>query len=282
MTFSGTNINFINSPVYISGTNLRVDGNILANNLVHNTGNQTINGLKTFTSGIDIYSGTNPQSIRVFNRTGTNSGEFGLFGWQNNNLIVGPQQTNSGILRDLTLTGANININASGALNIFDNTNIVGNLDVSGMIRTPQQNKKFVYAPNVIGGGNLTTTIAYGANCTLTPRFVGTLRADASISMTALNVLSSDTAQSASFWYGTGTPPTYSGNLVALNGNRIGGIKGFHATSFPGQSTLFPVSASWVSEITGLTTGTLYWFDIGFSGSKIRVQDVQIYIEEKY
>lgn len=44
MTFTSTNINFINSPVFISGTNLRVSGDVLANNLVYNTGNQTING----------------------------------------------------------------------------------------------------------------------------------------------------------------------------------------------------------------------------------------------
>jgi len=101
---------------------------------VNTTTNQTIGGLKTFTSSIDIYSGTNPQSLRIFNATGTNSGEFGLFGWQNNNLIIGSQATNFGILRDLTLTGANININASGVLNIFDPTNIVGNLNVTGNI----------------------------------------------------------------------------------------------------------------------------------------------------
>jgi outer membrane murein-binding lipoprotein Lpp len=77
-------------------------------------------------------NGTNPQQFRIYNSTGANSGEFGLFGWQNNQLVIGSQATNSGILRDLTLTGNNININASGAFNIFDNTNIVGNLTVSG------------------------------------------------------------------------------------------------------------------------------------------------------
>lgn len=106
--------------------------NSLSGSVVFLTGNQTINGLKTFTSGIDIYSGTSPQSIRVFNTTGTNSGEFALIGWQNNNLIIGTQQSQSGFLRDLTLTGNNININASGALNIFDNTNILGTLYVGG------------------------------------------------------------------------------------------------------------------------------------------------------
>ena len=122
------------SGIFLRNLNINSNFPIFGSNLVYNTGSQTINGLKTFTTGIDIYNDTSPQSIRVFNSTGTNSGEFGLFGWQNNNLIVGSQQTNSGILRDLTLTGANININASGVFNIFDNTNIVGNLNVTGNI----------------------------------------------------------------------------------------------------------------------------------------------------
>jgi len=116
--------------------NLNIDSNfpVIASNLVYNTGNQTINGLKTFTSGIDIYSGTSPQSLRIFNSTGTNSGEFGLIGWINNQFVIGPQQSQSGILRDVLITGNNININASGVLNIFDNTNIIGNLNITGTV----------------------------------------------------------------------------------------------------------------------------------------------------
>lgn len=78
--------------------------------------------------------GNSPQQFRIYNITGTNTGEFGLVGWINSGLVIGPQQTNSGILRDLTLTGNNININASGAFNIFDNTNILGDLNVTGNI----------------------------------------------------------------------------------------------------------------------------------------------------
>ena len=48
MTFDTTNINFINSPVFIGGTNLRVSGNVYANNLVYNIENQTISGVKIF------------------------------------------------------------------------------------------------------------------------------------------------------------------------------------------------------------------------------------------
>ena len=99
---------------------------------VNTTSNQTISGIKSFATGIDIINSGNPQSLRVFNRTGLNTGEFGIFGWNNNQLTIGAQQTNSGILRDVTLTGANININASGVLNIFDPVNITGNVTITG------------------------------------------------------------------------------------------------------------------------------------------------------
>jgi hypothetical protein len=172
-----------------------------------------------------------------------------------------------------------------GNHNIIGNTTITGNLNVSGMIRTPQQNKKFVYNPIVTGGGNGTGTIAYGANCTLTPRYVGTLRADAAISMWGLNGSSLDTVQATSFWYGTGTAPVYSGNLVNLGGTRIGGYKTLPSIGRAvNTASDQPIGTSWVAEITGLNTGTQYWFDIGISGSngRLRVQDVQLYIEEKY
>jgi hypothetical protein len=101
--------------------------------------------------------------------------------------------------------------------------------------------------------------------------------------MWGLNGASTDTAQAASFWYGTGTAPVYSGNLVNFGGVRIGGLKHLQSTN-TAILTAFPVGTSWVAEITGLNTGTQYWFDIGISGSngRLRVQDVQLYIEEKY
>jgi hypothetical protein len=127
LTPYATTINLANT-----GSTLDTKINNLSGVSVLRFGDQTINGLKTFTSGIDIYSGTSPQSLRIFNRTGTNSGEFGSIGWTNNQFVIGSQQSQSGILRDVVITGNNININGSGALNIFDNTNIVGNLTVSG------------------------------------------------------------------------------------------------------------------------------------------------------
>ena len=128
---SAPNIVYNTGNQTISGVKTFASG-IIAPNLVYNTGNQTISGVKTFATGIDIINSGNPQSLRIFNRTGTNTGEFGIFGWNNNQLTIGAQQTNSGILRDVTLTGANININASGVLNIFDPVNITGNVTITG------------------------------------------------------------------------------------------------------------------------------------------------------
>jgi conjugal transfer/entry exclusion protein len=111
-------------------------------------------------------NGTNPQQFRIYNATGTNSGEFGLFGWQNNQLVIGSQAINSGILRDLTLTGNNININASGVFNIFDNTNIVGNLNVTG-------NTAFTARPTINGTGVLLSGEAAQVDLTSTVRTTG-------------------------------------------------------------------------------------------------------------
>jgi len=123
---------FSSAGAFISGLfGTQIIGlNVTAPNLIYNTGNQTISGVKTFATSIDIANSLNPQSLRVFNKTGTNSGEFGLFGWQNNNLIIGSQATNSGIFRNTILTGNNINISPSGNLTFsvrptFNNTGIL-------------------------------------------------------------------------------------------------------------------------------------------------------------
>jgi hypothetical protein len=84
--------------------------------------------------GTNFYITPSGMQFRVFNITGTNTGEFGLFGWQNSQLILGSQQSQSGTLRDVVITGNNININGAGVFNVFDNTNIVGNLNVTGNI----------------------------------------------------------------------------------------------------------------------------------------------------
>jgi len=135
-TISGANnsaINFSNRPT-ANGTGVLLSGEAasLPTTIVYTTGNQTISGIKSFATGIDVINSGNPQNLRVFNRTGLNTGEFGIFGWNNDQLTIGAQQTNSGILRDVLLTGANININSSGVLNIFDPVNITGNVTITG------------------------------------------------------------------------------------------------------------------------------------------------------
>jgi len=140
-----TNINNL-SNTYATITNLASTGvtlNTSINNLsgvsVLTFGNQTINGLKTFTSGIDIYSGASPQSLRIFNSTGTNSGEFALIGWGSNlgivstgtnALVIGTQSSNSGILRDVIITGNNIALypNSGGRLYINGTSSLNDNL----------------------------------------------------------------------------------------------------------------------------------------------------------
>jgi hypothetical protein len=197
--------------------------------------------------------------------------------FDDNTVVMGAFNRN-----DFVLSGNSLGLGGvpnTGTTKLFVN----GNLDVSGMIRTPQQNKKFVYRPTVTGNAPINGFIFYGANCTLTPKYVGTLRADASVSMTSSNyAATTDAYQSVSFWYGTGTAPAYSGNLVNFSSQQIGGHKSVLAagTSFGLISN--PVGTSWVAEITGLNTGTQYWFDIGISGRVMQAQDVQIYIEEKY
>jgi hypothetical protein len=70
-------------------------------------------------NNLSLRNGTNPNTFRVYNATGTNSGEFGLFGWDgNNNLIIGSQATSSGILRNISITGSNININSNSNINL--------------------------------------------------------------------------------------------------------------------------------------------------------------------
>lgn len=165
-----------------TGSTLTSAINNLSGSTVFTTGNQSILGIKTFRTGISIESGVSPQRLTVFNFTGTNTGEFGLFGWINNELVVGTQATNSGVLRNLSLTGrnlnfnsvsgnilltsssgnlnispsGNVNINASGVVNVIDNVNISGSLIISGATT--------ISGANLIVDGNTTITGHLAAN----------------------------------------------------------------------------------------------------------------------
>ena len=152
----------------------------MSGQVVFTTGNQTISGIKSFATGIDIINSGNPQNLRVFNRTGTNTGEFGFFGWNNNQLTIGAQQTNSGILRDIILTGANMNLNASGAV-IISNPNPPNNSSFilkeqngnNSVFFNPTQNggagalfSNYLYSSNVASRDNDDFTITYGGGGT--------------------------------------------------------------------------------------------------------------------
>ena len=140
-------------------------------------GNLTINNNLTLPSG-DFYS---------YSATGINSGEFGLIGWRNNEFVIGSQRTTSGILRDVTLTGNNININASGAL-IINNTNPVGGnnfviKDTAGnnsLYYNPTQNgnagalfSNYIYSSNIGSRGNDDFVLMYGGGGTKSIKFYG-------------------------------------------------------------------------------------------------------------
>ena len=178
-------------------------------------------------------------------------------------------------------------LNLSG-VSLVGNQTISGNINISGAFAT-SRSRTFVYSGATRGPAARSGTgpftwnnIAYGANCRFTPRHRGTIKAEASVGLTVPSQ-TADTIQAATFWYGTGTPPVFSGNLNDLNNiNRIGGIKGVPQASTTPTLQLSPIGASWVSEVTGLTTGTSYWFDIAMSGRFLFVQDVQIYLEEIY
>jgi hypothetical protein len=82
------------------------------------------------------YNGVNPQQYRIYNLTGTNSGEFGLFGWLRTGVVqtpnaffIGTQATQSGTLRDVVITGENINISACNQTN-FSNRPMVNAIPV--------------------------------------------------------------------------------------------------------------------------------------------------------
>jgi hypothetical protein len=259
------------------GTNASNAGQALLNlSGVSIAGDQTVGGQKTFSNETTVFGAGNVGEIIISDDAF--GGELGIITSNDEVIAI---KFNDGSFR---YGGGNPGSEPLIILNDIASFNNRPTVNGTGVLLSGEipQNKKFIYSGGMRGTGTASSIISYGANCAITPRHVGTVKAEACISMTCVGASSFDVQQAASFWYGTGTPPVYSGNLVSLNGNIIGGVKGFHASAAGAQNTNYPVSASWVSEITGLATGTQYWFDIGMSGSRMRVQDIQLYIEEKY
>ena len=158
-------------------------GFITNQNVVYTTGDQTISGVKTFATGIDIFNGTSPQSLRIFNTTGTNSGEFGVFGWQAtgtgsapNALVIGAQASQSGALRDVIITGKTITLAPTGIVdNLIVNkirfTNSSGPLiDLAGANTIALRNVIIGWDQNPIGIGNTDLYITRDAGGILAQR----------------------------------------------------------------------------------------------------------------
>jgi hypothetical protein len=270
---------------------LEVNGNVLANNLVYNTSDQTIDGTKTFQGSTQLITKFVP---------GGYGGAFGLevygadedlsAGYGGTDIAIGVGTQGFAIKYSASEFdwGQPILVAEGGGTVVRPTSTITfpQSVGISGAFET-SRSRKFIYSGESRGPASRTTglvynNIAYGANCTITPRHRGTIKAEASVGLTVPSQ-TADTIQAATFWYGTGTPPVFSGNLNDLNNiNRIGGIKGVPQPATTPTLQLSPIGASWVAEVTGLTTGTRYWFDIAMSGRFLRVQDVQIYLEEIY
>ena len=172
--FLQSEIDIVSGNLIITGDDLNTKIINLSGKTVFTTGNQTISGIKNFTTGINIINSGIAQNLKVFNKTGTNTGEYGIFGWDNNNLIIGSQQTNSGVLRDVILTGSTINISLSGGLltqynsgnpqqfNIFNKTGLnTGEYGVFGwdnsdnLIIGTQQTNSGILRSIVVTGNNI-------------------------------------------------------------------------------------------------------------------------------
>ena len=101
---------FPEEKVHISGGNLKVEGTAIANNLIYNTGNQTISGVKTFATGIfapNLIYNTGNQTIsgnKIFkNNIQIGDSQNAIYSDGDNNLIVSGYQST---LRTLKLIAA--------------------------------------------------------------------------------------------------------------------------------------------------------------------------------
>jgi hypothetical protein len=171
-------IDIVSGNLITTGYNLNTKIINLSGKTVFTTGNQTISGIKNFTTGINIINSDIAQNLKVFNKTGTNTGEYGIFGWDNNNLIIGSQQTNSGILRDVILTGSTINVSLSGGLftqynsgnpqqfNVFNKTGLnTGEYGIFGW----DNNNNLIIGAQQTNSGILRSIVVTGNNINFMP-----------------------------------------------------------------------------------------------------------------
>lgn len=231
-----------------TGSTLDTKINNLSGNSILVFGNQNISGQKTFATGIDIVNGTNPQRLRVFNSTGTNSGEFGVFGWQatgtgigQNILVIGTQATQSGILRDVALSGRNIRIPTG---DLYIGTTGAGTSRI--YLSNPSSANYYQITPNT---NNMTIGYSAGTAITIDANFV------------SLN--NNLTLNSAGYLFGEGTNryiglrDTYGGNDTIGTNNQGFNIYKIYSGTTNGYATREFLTLGWTGTtgIIGTTIG---------------------------
>jgi hypothetical protein len=120
------------------------------------------------------YNGINPQQYRIYNATGTNSGEFGVFGWQRtgasgtpNAFVIGAQATQSGTLRDVVITGTNINLASSGVTNFNNRPTVNGSgIALTGEVYTLNYFQITGAQNNLSGFSSANSFVCYSGSAT--------------------------------------------------------------------------------------------------------------------
>ena len=126
---------FPTEKVHVSGGNLKIEGNVIANNLVYNTGTQTISGVKTFATGIVVSGNLQVSGTGIFNAIDLNS------------------------IDNLTLSGVDITI-TSGVVTLTNAPILSGNPLITGNLSLYATTSNLISTGSRIDtlSGNLITT----------------------------------------------------------------------------------------------------------------------------
>jgi len=254
--------------------NLSASATQAVSNSVCNVSVNTFNGYTTWNSDIYLnslgFDNFNPNSHcgRIFSNSYYDSSFSSVTG----NIILSGQKILSNSKVGILNNNPNYSLDVSG----------YGNFS-SGVL----QNGLPIFTKNKIAkyssttkSFSKTTPCAYGINVYLTPKYTGTLKFSASVNVQGYPSTSSSFAYSQCY-YGTGLAPSGGSGFAA--GSAVFGPRRYAANNSSYYSPSTPMS--WVAEITGLNTGTQYWFDIGTTspGSfSVGVDGLQIYVEETY
>lgn len=160
----------------------------------------------------------------------------------------------------------NWGLDLNTSLDMIDDITGRTNRTFSNSIASPTGTTSATYVMMGIGGTwAITPRYRAGANCKVK------LRID-------FGTINTTTMQNNTFkmMYGTGTAPV---NGAAGTGTNALGSRTFTISNYPSIS-IFSVSR--YAEITGLTNGTAYWFDIAMqtTGGTASIQDIVVLAEE--